>query len=99
MIDEHKLLLEADRAAKAQALLENDLLNEAYAQIEKQLVEAWASTPALDSPAREKIWDSVQANRKHRDYLISVFNDGKVASHQLQGLATIAERKKRFGIL
>jgi hypothetical protein len=87
------------RAARAQALLSHELLIEAYDKIEADLVAAWISTPARDTDGRERCWAAVQANRKHKAYLESVLNDGKLAAAELKQLAEAPDRRKRFGIV
>ena len=86
------------RAQQARDLLENELLLEAYAQIDQELINAWRLTPSRDTDARERIWHAVQANGKHKDYLQSVANSGKIAQKELEQLIA-TENRKRFSIL
>lgn len=99
MADEYKLLLDQDRALKAQALLENDLFNDALATLEAEYIAAWKVTPLRDTEGRERVWQAVQIVGKIKDHIGAVLNDGKLAAAQLRELAETAERKKRFGIL
>ena len=99
MIDEDKLSQARAKAQRAQNLLDNELLKEAYAKLEAELVDAWIKTPPRDTDGRERCWAAVQANRKHRDYLESVVNDGKLASAELKKLADDAERSRLFRIV
>lgn len=96
MTDENKLLTDISRAAKAHTLLESELLQEAYTVIDRQLIEAWKATPARDQDARERIWNAVQANNKHRDYLKIVLNNGTMAKAELEIIRT--GRPRLFGI-
>lgn len=96
MSDEHKLLRDKGRALGAQALLDNDLFNEAHEKLEAELIKAWKATPARDTDGRERLWAAVQANMKHKDYIANILNDGKLAEAELKA---IAERPKRFGIV
>ena len=89
----------AAKANRAQLLLDNDLYKEAHAELEKQLIDAWIKTPPRDSDGRERCWAAVQANRKHRDYLQSIVNNGKLAAAELKALADSEERKSRFRII
>lgn len=99
MIDEDALAQATAKAARAQGLLANELLLEAYATIEADLIAAWIASPARDTDGRERCWAAVQANRKHKAYLESVVNDGKLAAAQLKQLADAPDRKRRFGIV
>jgi hypothetical protein len=94
MIDEDKLSQDRAKALRAQSLLENELLIEAYAKLEAELVSAWIATPPRDTDGRERCWAAVQANRKHREYLQSIVNNGKLAAAELKKLAETADRKK-----
>lgn len=99
MIDQDELSRVATKAMRAQNLLDNELLVEAYDKIEAELVAAWIGALPRDTEGRERCWAAVQANRKHREYLVSVVNNGKLAARELKDLADTAERKKRFGIV
>lgn len=92
MVDEHKLIRDNTRALGAQALLDNELFNEALASIERDLIEAWKITPARDTDGRERCYAAVQQLGKLKGYFESVLNDGKLAQVQLKELA---ERPKR----
>ena len=87
MTDEIKLTGEAARGMQAESLLNNDLIREAYEKIEADLVKGWIDSPARDTEGRERLWAAVQANRKHRAYLMNVIDDGKVAAEELSRLA------------
>jgi hypothetical protein len=96
LTDEHKLLRDADRASKVQALIENEYLVEAFQTLEKTYIETWRATDINDSVSREKLYMKVAALNDVIAHLGTILNDGKLASHQLKALA---ERPKRFGIL
>lgn len=92
MIDEHKLLREQDRALGADALLKNDLFNEALESIERDLIDAWKATPARDTDGRERCWSAIQQLGKIKGFVETVLRDGKLAAAQLK---EIAEQPKR----
>lgn len=98
-MDESKLDIARGRALRAENLLKDDLLLEAWDAIETELVKAWAESEPRDNDGRERVWAAVQANRKHRDYLVKVVTDGKMAAAQIAEAAREADRKKRFGIV
>lgn len=92
MSDEYKLIRDNTRALGAQALLDNDLFNEAHAKLEAELIAAWKSSNPRDTEGRERIWAAVQANAKHKGYIANIVNNGKIAAAELKALA---ERPKR----
>jgi hypothetical protein len=98
-VSEEALNKAVSRAARAQKLLDDELLKEAHEAIERDLIRAWITSEPRDNDGRERVWNAVQANRKHKDFLTKAVNDGKLAQAELKQLAETAERKKRFGIL
>lgn len=96
MTDEHKLLAATGRAVRAQSLLENDLLAEAFKSLEESYTAAWRATTIDDLSGREKLFLAINIVGKVRDHLGSVVTNGRVAAAELKELAAVAERKKRF---
>lgn len=87
----HKDLVDRDRGQKAKALLENELLKEAFDVLEAEYIEAWKTngvsmTPAdakiptrLDAAGRDRLWQAYQIIGKVRGHLERVVTDGKSA--------------------
>lgn len=85
--DEHNLLIARDRAAKAQALLDNPLLVEMFDAVERQLVKEWIDSPPSAGADRERAWQGVRILRNIRDLLEkAVTFDGKLAERALDAL-------------
>jgi hypothetical protein len=95
-MSEGRLETDLARAARAQELLQNELLQEAFAALEARYFEEWRTTQFRDTDARERLWQAVNVLRKVKDHLARMLADGKLAQHELAGLA---EKKKRFGIV
>ena len=95
-MDETKLAIDQSRALRAQALMDDELLIEAFVTLEADYIAAWKLTPARDDDGRERLWRAVQIVAGVKDHLGSVIENGKLANAQLRQLA---ERPKRFGIL
>ena len=95
MADELALNRAAERAARADALLRDELLQEAFATLERDYVKAWRETAARDTDARERLWQAVQLVAKVRDHLGSVVAGGNLARREL---ADLAQRKRRWGM-
>jgi hypothetical protein len=87
------------KAMRAQDLLENELLSEAFKGLEDGYAAAWRATGIEDVAAREKLFLAINIVGKVRDHLATILTDGKLAQAELKELARTAERRKRFGIV
>lgn len=99
MTDENKLIRDSGAAARAQDLLDNALLQEAFKTLEDSYTAAWRASNVNDTAAREKLFLAVNIVGKVRDHLTAVVTNGKLAAAELKEIADTAERKKRFGII
>lgn len=75
-----------DRAARAEALLRNELLNEAFQAIDARLIEAWRASAVDDWKGRERIYDYHRSLRGVREWLDAVVRDGAMAANDLRYL-------------
>ena len=98
-MSEEKLHKDAARAAQAQHLLSDDILQEAFTTLETAYVERWRATHIDDDKGREKLFVAVNVIGKVKDHLASVVSNGAVAKAEIDNLAKEAERKKLFGII
>jgi hypothetical protein len=96
MSEEGRLAAAIARAARAQALVEDELLQEAFAALEARYVEEWRSSQFRDTDARERLWQAVNVLRKVKDHLSRILADGRLAQREIDALA---QRRKRFGIV
>jgi hypothetical protein len=87
MSDEIALNRAAERAARADALLRDELLTEAFQTLDRDYMTAWRLTGPRDTEARERLWQAVQIVGKVRDHLTNVVNGGKLAHRELAELA------------
>jgi len=99
MTDEGKLEQAAAKAVRAQDLLENELLSDAFRSLEDTYTAAWRATVIDDVAAREKLFLAINIVGKVRDHLAAIVTNGKLAQAELKQLAQTAERRKRFGIV
>lgn len=83
MSDEIMLRKSAERGARAQALLDDDLLKEAFATLTASYKEAWENTQLKDTDSRERLWQAVHIVGKIETHLKRVLNDGKLAQHEI----------------
>ena len=99
MSDEAKLDQAAARAVRAQELLDDELLLEAFHTLEESYISAWRATTIDDMAAREKLFLAINIVGKVREHLAAVVANGALAQAELRELAQTAERRRRFGIL
>jgi len=99
MVDESELEQAVAKAARAEALLDNDMLTEVFDTLEKSYIAAWRATTVDDAAGREKLFLAINIVGKVRDHLASVVANGKLARAELKELMETAERRKRFGII
>ncbi len=98
-MDETSLNEAAGKALRAQELLDNELLSEAFKGLEDSYTVAWRATAIDDVAAREKLFLAINIVGKVRDHLASIVNNGKLARAELKEIARSAERRRRFGII
>ena len=85
-MSEDKLQTSVARAARAEALLGNELLQEAFVRLEADYTAAWKTWPAADVAGRERLWQAVNVLGKVKDHLARVVADGRLAQRQLSDL-------------
>ncbi len=91
---EDKLNRDIVRGARAAELLTSELLQECFATLERDYIEAWKIAAARDTDGRERLWQAVNIVGKVRGHLVKVANDGKLAQRQLQELTRAAQPKR-----
>jgi hypothetical protein len=99
MSDESSLEQSVAKGIRAQAVLENELLSEAFSALEQSYVGAWRATTLEDVAGREKLFLAINIVGKVRDHLNAIVANGKLAQAELKEIAQAAERRRRFGIL
>ncbi|HEX5509841.1 MAG TPA: hypothetical protein VFX37_15175 [Pseudolabrys sp.] len=96
MSSEIELNAAAARGARAEALLRNELLTDAFATLEQAYIAKWRTTTVDDVAAREKLFLAVNIVGKVQDHLASVVEDGKLAAAELRQITEAAERQKAW---
>ena len=99
MSNDGKLLEAQNRAMRAQQLLADEMVSEAFKGLEEAYTAAWRATTIDDVAAREKLFLAINVVGKVRDHLTAIVTNGKLAQAELKELAEVAERRKRFGII
>ena len=83
-MNEGKLRNEAERKAKAEALLRDPLIIEAFETLEKEFVTAWKQSAIADQAARENIYQLLQALEGFKGHFAKVLEDGRLAEERLK---------------
>lgn len=91
-VDEFALARAAERAARAEALLRDEELQDAFFAVESVYVNAWRTSDALDVDLRERSWVAVQLLSDLKHALIQHVREGSVANDRLAKLNTARER-------
>jgi len=94
-MDEIKLGIAQHRGLRAQELLDNTLLNEAFAEIEDRYMSAWRACRAEDLTAREAAWRAIKTLDGIRDLFRLYVTNGKIAAQDLKRLSDDFQRKNK----
>jgi|TARA_Y100000296_G_scaffold84601_1_gene118278 hypothetical protein len=97
-LDEHKLIRERERGEKAKRLLENELLVEAWTNIEEKLMVEWRATGPDEMPRREDCWRTLRLLNKLESVFKTHIERGEIA---VKMIATVEEdaKRKRFHVV
>ena len=96
-MSEDKLLKARIDGGHAQTLLNDELLQAAFAAVKKAYAEKLLATKVDQSAARETLYQAHRVVGEVENHLRSVLDNGKIANAELESMMT--EPKKRFGIL
>lgn len=97
-MSDDKLRDAIDRGKRALALTGDELLQEAFATLERRYIEEWKVRPVMDTAGREKLWQAVNIVGKVKEHLSSVLADGKLAQAEVDRVAN-EPRRKIFGVV
>ena len=98
-MSDDKLLEQRNRAARAEALVNDELLTEGLDNLETAYIQAWRLTAPDNQIAREKLYLAVNVVGKIKQHLQTVIMDGKLADAELKELIDVQERRKKFGLI
>ena len=102
MTDEFKLRKETEIAARAQALLNDELLAECFDRLKRIYIEEWQTTGVRDNEAREKLYIAVNVVGKVRDHLNLLVRGGNIAQKQLdelEGRSKLEQMRRKFSVV
>ena len=82
-MDEYELGRQQERGARAQELLNSDILKEAFVYLNDEYLRAWRNTRVRDTEAREKLWQAIHIVQLVQDHLGKWAVDGRIATKDL----------------
>ncbi len=74
------------RGNRAQRLLDDEMLIEAFAKLEHEYVAQWRNTEFRDQDARERLWWAARVVAKVREHLLIVAKNGQIAEREMRML-------------
>lgn len=80
--------------ARAKDILDNEVFQQVFSDIEQELFKAWTDSPARDAEGRERIHQYQAMLRKLKSQLQTTFETGKLAQLDLEHKKTLAQRAK-----
>lgn len=84
--------LDRQRGQRAELLLNDDLLKEAFDTIEAEYIKAWVGSPPRDTEGRERVWQAVQIVGRVKTHLQSVAATGRLSAKELDDLAKLEKK-------
>ena len=73
-----------DRARRAQSLLNDPLVKEAFETLEKDLLDSWRNSGTSDTETRESLWLAMRLLDRLRIHLQSILETGQMAEKMQQ---------------
>lgn len=88
MVSDEKLRLDAERGAKAAALMRDPLWQETFDTLAAGYAEAWSATSPTDAGKREEIYRLQHSLRAVRKHIEQIAAGGRIAMRELDELKT-----------
>ena len=85
-MDEISLGIKQERGARAEVLLRDELLTEAFDSLKAEYIRTWATTSVKEQDARERLWMAVNIIGKVQDHLKKMAADGRIATKDLSAI-------------
>ena len=73
-----------DRARRAQSLLNDPLVKEAFETLEKDLLDSWRNSGTSDTETRESLWLAMRLLDRLHIHLQSILETGQMAEKMQQ---------------
>jgi hypothetical protein len=85
--------VEVARGQRARAILDDPLVDEAFATIERECLGEWRRAPARDVEGRERLWLMLKMAERLKAHFVSLIDSGKLAAERIAQL----EKARRGG--
>ena len=82
---------------RAREVLDNEAFQQAFDDIERELIEAWKTSPQRDVEGREKLHLSLTLLNKVKSCITTTLETGKLAQLELKHKQSITERLRGAG--
>ncbi|MGA1092251.1 MAG: hypothetical protein ACO3V1_10665 [Candidatus Nanopelagicales bacterium] len=79
--------IDAGKGAQAKDLIENPILVEAFATLERKYLEAWRQSKPADQEERERLWLAVGILGEIQRHLRVVVDNGIIAARDIDKLS------------
>lgn len=91
---EIKLVGESAKGARANALLNSDIYQEAMGKVEAGILQAWKDSPIRDTEGQQYLRLMMKALRDLQGYITEIAQTGKLANIQLEQERNLKQRMK-----
>jgi hypothetical protein len=93
MTEASKLERQIERRARAEVLMRDKMLAEAFTALEAAYYEGWKNSKPAETAARERLWQAAQIVPIVRAHLALAIENGKVAQAEIDEVARAGGRK------
>lgn len=80
LTDQEALVL----GARAQALLEDELLAAAFDHVREELINEWVNSEADDGQRREELWRQLRSLERVQQFLAHVLSNSHLIKHRIE---------------
>ena len=84
------------KGSRAREILENEIYQAAFDEIEQELVKAWKQSPLRDAEGREKLHLMLTMLLRVQTCLQNTMDSGKLAEKDLMHKRTLADQAKAY---
>jgi len=88
-MNDSQRIYEGSRAAE---VLQNEVFQNVFAAIEKEVTEQWVNSPARDAEGREKMYMYLQMLKRVKIHLTTAMETGKLTCLELEHKKSLAQR-------
>jgi hypothetical protein len=86
-LTERNPYIDAGKGVQAKELLENPIMAEAFAELERRYMEAWRQSKPADQEERERLWLAVGILAEIQRHLRVVIDNGVIANRDIDKIS------------